>query len=81
MVHMLAAKPVRGRHATRHATAQTPNSCAKSRDAGFLGLTLYPEAPRTQYLAPRVWGDNRYSTGFGLIHDYWVLGTSGLPAF
>ena len=36
-----------------------------------------PEGPCTQLLGTWVWGNSNYSTGFGQVYNYWVLGPLG----
>ena len=38
---------------------------------------LTPKGPNTQYLHTWDLGNSKYSTGFGQVYDYWVLGPSG----
>ena len=39
---------------------------------------IYPTGPSTQYLGTWDWGNSNFSTGFGEVYDYWVLGPLGI---
>ena len=53
-----------------------------NKDYNILGSILgHPnlgKLPNTQYLGTWVLGNSNYSTGFGQVYDYWVLGRLGL---
>ena len=38
---------------------------------------MNPKDPSTKYFGFWDWGNSNYSTGFGGVHEYWVLGPLG----
>ena len=49
----------------------------KNREISGRNILQNPKGPSTQYLGTWDLGNGNFSTGFGEVYDYWVLGPLG----